>query len=236
MAINYNSLGGNDDYGIYVENSTVTVNATYNSWGDASGPSGGAADPVTGRSANGTGVAVSQHVQFDPWLTAYQCTLEVSSTGGGSIIRPGQGTFLYDVGTVVELIAMPSSFFYSFDKWTGDVHTIVNVNAPVTNITMNDDYAITASFKLFGLCFIATAAYGTDTARELDILREFRDTVLLPSNLGVRFVSFYYRIGPPIANLMSQHELFRTVVRVGFVDPIVKILTWTHDLWSTGGP
>ena len=84
-----------------------------------------------------------------------------------------------------------------------------------------------------GGCFIATAAYGTDTAKELDILREFRDGVLLPNSLGAKLVSFYYKISPPIANFISQHEVLRTAVRVGFVDPIVKILTWTHDLWSS---
>jgi hypothetical protein len=82
-------------------------------------------------------------------------------------------------------------------------------------------------------CFIATAAYGTDTAEQLDILREFRDTVLLPNSLGAKLVSFYYKTSPPMADLISQHEVLRTVVRVGFVDPIVKILTWTHHLWST---
>ena len=84
-----------------------------------------------------------------------------------------------------------------------------------------------------GFCFIATAAYGTDTAEQLDILREFRDTVLLPNSLGAKFVSLYYRTSPPLADFVSQNEVLRTMVRVGFVDPIVKILTWTHDLWST---
>jgi hypothetical protein len=84
-------------------------------------------------------------------------------------------------------------------------------------------------------CFIATAAYGTDTAKEIDILREFRDTVLLPNSLGVRFVSLYYKTSPPIANFVSQHEALRTAVRVGFVDPIVRVLTWSHDLWSARG-
>ena len=74
------------------------------------------------------------------------------------------------------------------------------------------------------LCFIATAAYGTDTAKEIDILREFRDAVLLPNSLGAEFVSLYYKISPPIASFISQHEVLRTVVRVGFIDPIVKIL------------
>jgi len=83
-----------------------------------------------------------------------------------------------------------------------------------------------------GGCFIATAAYGTDTARELDILREFRDEVLLPNSLGAEFVSLYYKTSPPIANFISQHEVLKTAVRVGFVDPIVKILNWSHALWS----
>ncbi|MGB5926267.1 MAG: CFI-box-CTERM domain-containing protein, partial [Dehalococcoidia bacterium] len=87
-----------------------------------------------------------------------------------------------------------------------------------------------------GICFIATAAYCTDTTKELDTLREFRDTVMLPNSLGAEFVSFYYRTSPPVADFISQHEVLRTAVRVGFVDPIVKLLTSTHDLWSERSP
>ena len=236
VLINSNRLAGNDDYGLYVEDSAVTVDATYNWWGDASGPSGGVTDPVTSTIADGTGVAVSENVHFDPWLTAYLYALEISSTGGGSVLIPGEGTFTYDPGTKVDLVAITEGFYY-FYEWTGDVGTIADVNSAATNITMNDDYSITADFRFgpFGWCFIATAAYGTDTAEEIDILREFRDSVLLPSGLGARFVSFYYRTSPPIADFISRHEVLRTAVRVGFVDPIVKILTWSHALWSARG-
>jgi len=86
-----------------------------------------------------------------------------------------------------------------------------------------------------GGCSIATAAYGTDTAKEIDILREFRDEVLLPNSLGAEFVSLYYKTSPPIADFISYHEVLRTAVRVGFVDPIVAILNWSHDLWSERG-
>ena len=233
VLINSNRLTGNDDYGLYVEDSAVVVDATDNWWGHASGPSGGVTDPVTGTIADGTGVAVSEHAHFDPWMTAHLYTLTISSTGGGSVVVPGEGVFTYEPETVVDLIAITDTF-YNFARWTGDVDTITDVNSAVTNITMNDDYFITADFSFgpFPWCFIATAAYGTDTAKEIDVLREFRDEVLLANNLGARFVSFYYRTSPPIADFISQHEVLRTMVRAGFVDPIVKILTWTHDLWS----
>jgi len=35
----------------------------------------------------------------------YQIT--ISSTSGGSVTKPGEGTFTYDAGTVVELVATP---------------------------------------------------------------------------------------------------------------------------------
>jgi len=92
------------------------------------------------------------------------------------------------------------------------------------------------SITIKGGCFIATAAYGTETAKELDILREFRDGVLLPNRLGASVVSLYYQVSPPVANFISQYEVLRTAVRVGFVDPIVRILIWSHDLWSERAP
>jgi hypothetical protein len=103
-------------------------------------------------------------------------------------------------------------------------------------VTVTDTAQIAATAELSitieGACFIATAAYGTYTAKEFDILREFRDEVLLPNRLGALFVSLYYRTSPPIARLISEHEVLTTVVRVGFVDPIVTILDWSRDLWS----
>ncbi|MBE0430214.1 MAG: right-handed parallel beta-helix repeat-containing protein [Dehalococcoidia bacterium] len=80
-------------------------------------------------------------------------------------------------------------------------------------------------------CFISTAVYGTDAADEIDVLRDFRDAVLLPNSLGASFVSVYYSVSPPIADFISRCEPLRTLVRVGFVDPIVVVLTWSQDRW-----
>ena len=81
-------------------------------------------------------------------------------------------------------------------------------------------------------CFIATAAYGTPTAKQIDVLRAFRDEVLLKSTVGSQFVSLYYRFSPPIANFIAEHELLRTLVRELLVDPIVWVVETTGNMWQ----
>ena len=73
-----------------------------------------------------------------------QYDLTIASTTGGSVTTPGEGTFTYDEGTVVNLVATPDAG-YEFVNWTGDVDTIADVN-DATTITMNGDYTITANF------------------------------------------------------------------------------------------
>jgi hypothetical protein len=73
--------------------------------------------------------------------------LTISSTAGGNVTAPAEGTFTYDAGTVVDLVATPDAG-YRFVNWTGDVGTIGNVTAASTNITMGGDYAITAIFHV----------------------------------------------------------------------------------------
>jgi len=82
-----------------------------------------------------------------------------------------------------------------------------------------------------GFCFIATAAYGTETASQLDILRDFRDRVLLENALGSRFVEAYYKVSPPLADFIAKNDFLRAVVREVLLDPVVNILQWSQDLW-----
>ena len=75
-----------------------------------------------------------------------QYRLAIFATAGGSVTTPGEDSFTYDAGTVVNLVATPASG-YKFVKWTGDVDTIANVNAASTNITMSGNYYICANFR-----------------------------------------------------------------------------------------
>ena len=81
-------------------------------------------------------------------------------------------------------------------------------------------------------CFIATAAYGSPTAAELDTLRAFRDSVLIKSETGRWAVDTYYRLSPPLAEYIAAHENIRTLVREGLLDPVVSLLKETRTLWQ----
>ncbi len=74
--------------------------------------------------------------------------LTIDSTEGGSVTTPGEGTFEYDYGTEVDLIAEADEH-YSFVEWTGNITTILDPAAPETTITTEGDYSITAQFILF---------------------------------------------------------------------------------------
>jgi hypothetical protein len=80
-------------------------------------------------------------------------------------------------------------------------------------------------------CFIATAAYGTPTAKQIDVLRNFRDEVLLKSAVGTQLVDFYYRTSPPIADFIASHEVLRILVRELLIDPIVRVVQATGGIW-----
>jgi uncharacterized repeat protein (TIGR01451 family) len=71
-----------------------------------------------------------------------------------------------------------------------------------------------------GNCFIATAAFGSYLAPEVRVLRQFRDSFLLTNRAGRAFVSWYYRVSPPIAEVITEHAWARWLVR-GALMPVV---------------
>jgi len=79
-----------------------------------------------------------------------------------------------------------------------------------------------------GACLIATAAYGTEMAREIQMLREIRDTTLMGTASGSAFMSAfngaYYSFSPAIADLERQSPEFRQLVRA-LITPMVSSLS-----------
>lgn len=75
-----------------------------------------------------------------------------------------------------------------------------------------------------GMCFVATATYGTPLEAEVIVLSNFRDEVLLSSCLGRLFVNVYYAVSPPIARVIACSSTLRSLVRVMFLQHVVKLV------------
>jgi hypothetical protein len=118
------------------------------------------------------------------------------------------------------------------------VDTIADVEATSTTITMNDNYSITALFDEIPPiprgCFIATAAYGTPMAEQIQILREYRHEYLLTNPLGQGLVAIYYTISPPIADFITDHPSLKPIVIAGLVPAVAVNTTPTKQMAMVG--
>ncbi|NLX30815.1 MAG: prepilin-type N-terminal cleavage/methylation domain-containing protein [Deltaproteobacteria bacterium] len=90
-------------------------------------------------------------------------------------------------------------------------------------------------------CFVATAAWGDGHHPMVELLREFRDDVLLKAEPGISLVRLYYRVGPTLAAAIENKPLACLAVRVMMIPlagvallalhsplliPLALILSW----------
>jgi hypothetical protein len=72
-------------------------------------------------------------------------------------------------------------------------------------------------------CFIATAAYGSLMANDVEMLRRFRDTMMRQTVFGELAIETYYTFGPTVAGVVGESELLRETAR-GALAPIVAVV------------
>ncbi len=70
-------------------------------------------------------------------------------------------------------------------------------------------------------CFVATAAYGSPLAEQVQTLRNFRDAILKKSAAGNLFIAIYYTFGPLFARVIAESDELRGMAR-GFLQPLVE--------------
>ena len=76
-------------------------------------------------------------------------------------------------------------------------------------------------------CLIATAAFGSEMAPQVQLLRELRDNTLLKTNSGSAFMtgfnSFYYSFSPTVADWERQNPVFKEMVKAA-ITPLISTL------------
>jgi hypothetical protein len=208
---------------IYAASTTITMNGDYS---------------IT---ANFEAVPLSVTTKAATNITAYSSALNMDYTVGG--FSPVQVRFAYKKS---------ADLFWSHTDWVSKSRSGTHAET-LTGLSPDTEYDFIAQLRHndieievegttlqfatdtrstpppSGGCFIATAAYGTPTAEQIDVLREFRDVVLLESIPGSQFV--YYQLSPPIADFIAGNELLRTLVRELLVDPIVWVVEATGNIW-----
>ena len=79
-----------------------------------------------------------------------------------------------------------------------------------------------------GGCLIATAAYGSEMAPQVQLLREIRDTQLMNTESGSTFMTgfnqLYYTFSPTIADMERESPMFKEAVKLGLT-PLLSSLT-----------
>jgi alpha-tubulin suppressor-like RCC1 family protein len=169
---------------------------------------------TVGLKNDGTVVAVGYNEYGQCNVGNWTGIIQVAAGGHQTVALKADGT----------VVALGDNEYGQCDvgNWTG----IIQVAAgEYHTVGLKSDGTVVAaggyvSYPLPSPCFIATAAYGTPMAGEMEILRQFRDEYLLINPVGQALVDVYYRVSPPIAEFITEHPVLKPIVRAGLVPAV----------------
>ena len=91
-----------------------------------------------------------------------------------------------------------------------------------------DSEEVTSSNEEGGGCLIATAAFGSEMAPQVQFLREIRDNTVMSTQSGTAFMTgfnhFYYSFSPYVADYERENPVFKEAVKVTLT-PLLTSLT-----------
>jgi len=152
--------------------------------------------------------------------------IPLTHTSVGSVKIPiefnlGEGVYTMDFEIEGILFQPIPTETVSFDITVGDAHaqpTPLNNDVPPTEEN--------------GGCLIATAAYGSEMAPQIQQLRELRDNTILSTASGIAFMSgfnqFYYSFSPSIADFERENPVFKEIIKVGLTPMLSSLSLLNH--------
>jgi hypothetical protein len=109
-----------------------------------------------------------------------------------------------------------------------DIIANAKVNGNVATATKTISQSSQSTSAKGGGCLIATAAFGSELAPQVQMLREIRDNQLLHTQAGTGFMtgfnSFYYSFSPTVADWERQNPVFKEMVK-DTITPLITSLT-----------
>ena len=188
----------------------------------------------------GLSILESDSTETDDIISAMPIVLETYSGATGTIVLNDAGDVAeatYDVYSINESVwtllgsydsASDSLVFVEEagmdDAMPGDDEDVVTPDDTTPDDTTPDD---TVTPDDGGGCLIATAAYGSELAPQVQFLREIRDNSLLSTASGTSFMTgfnqFYYSFSPVVADIERENAVFRDVVRTAITPGVYAL-------------
>ncbi len=133
--------------------------------------------------------------------------------------------------------AVPQDVKNNLDAIVSDIqngHLVIPFTAEFTAagesaLTVDESVAATeVASEGGGGCLIATAAFGSEMAPQVQFLREIRDNTVLQTESGTNFMTgfnqFYYSFSPVIADYERENPAFKETVKLALT-PLLTSLT-----------
>ena len=130
---------------------------------------------------------------------------------------PEDGIYTMNIGIEGILFSPIPEETVSFDITVGDAFA-----QPITPQSTEEN----------GGCLIATAAYGSEMAPQVQQLRELRDNTVLSTQSGITFMSgfnqFYYSFSPGVADLERENPVFKEIIKIGLTPMLSSLSLLNH--------
>jgi hypothetical protein len=199
-------------------------------------------------------------LSWNPVASATSYEVYSGTTPGGSLVKSGvkttettlegltNGTTYY---VSVKAVSQPTLFAIVNTLYGADVAATTKLSEPSGQNTGEYGTAqfsaisseveaapqLVVGFPLLedtGGCFIATAAYGSALAPQVEVLRTWRDRYLSTHAPGRAFVAAYRVVSPPIADRLRQSEGLRSLVRILLLPVVGFAWLWIAWPWMAG--
>jgi plastocyanin len=176
-------------------------------------------------------------------------SLQVKDPSGKTVLirtLPAEGNFSYEMSlpnyfkigqynifasvTVDNIPKIVSKSIYLLDEngELGPIHSSSIIVRPESSEEQTQSSEEQTQSSDGGGCLIATAAFGSEMAPQVQFLREIRDNTVMSTQSGTAFMTgfnqFYYSFSPYVADYERENPVFKEAVKVTLT-PLLTSLT-----------
>jgi len=121
--------------------------------------------------------------------------------------------------------------YYNYDKEVKNIletFKLIHSGPDSTTYALDESSIPSTDESEGGGCLIATAAFGSEMAPQVQFLREIRDNTVMTTQSGTAFMTgfnqFYYSFSPYVADYERENPVFKEAVKISLT-PLLTSLT-----------